>query len=49
MKDTTKIPEPGNMGSKLLTALSITLPKTIPDSGIQITTRKQLELKRKTQ
>lgn len=41
MKDTTKIPEPGNMGSKLLTALSITLPKTIPSSAICVSTRKK--------
>ena len=42
-----QIPEPRNMGSKLLTALSIALPKAIPSSGICVSTRKKLELKRK--
>jgi hypothetical protein len=42
-----QIPEPRELGSKLLAALSVTLPKAIPCSGIQITTRKKLELKRK--
>ena len=42
-----QVPEPRELGSKLLSALSITLPEAIPCSGIQITTRKKLELKRK--
>ncbi len=42
-----QIPEPRNMGSKLLTALSIALPKAIPSNGICVSTRKKLELKRK--
>ena len=42
-----QIPEPRSMGSKLLTALSITLPKAIPSGGICVSTRKKLNLKRK--
>ncbi|MGC8497775.1 MAG: hypothetical protein ACP5NL_07265 [Thermoplasmata archaeon] len=42
-----QIPEPRELGSKLLSALSITLPKAIQSRGIKITTRKKLELKRK--
>ena len=42
-----QIPEPRELGSKLLNALSVTLPKTIPCSDIEITTRKKLNLKRK--
>lgn len=42
-----QIPEPRELGSKLLTALSITLPKAIPSNGICVSTRKKLELKRK--
>ena len=42
-----QVPEPREIGSKLLSALSVTLPKTIPHNDIKITTRKKLELKRK--
>ncbi len=42
-----QVPEPRELGSKLLSALSVALPKGIPCSGIQITMRKKLELKRK--
>jgi transposase len=42
-----QIPEPRELGSQLLNALSITLPKAIPNSGIKVSTRKKLELKRK--
>ncbi|MGC8692748.1 MAG: IS1634 family transposase, partial [Thermoplasmata archaeon] len=42
-----QIPEPRELGSKLLSALSVTLPKAIQSRGIKITTRKKLELKRK--
>ena len=44
-----EIPEPRELGSKLLSALSVTLPKAIQSRGIKITTRKKLELKRKKQ
>ena len=44
-----QVPEPRELGSKLLNALSVTLPKTIPCSGIGVSTRKKLELKRKKQ
>ena len=42
-----RIPEPREMGSKLLNALSVKLPDTIRSRGIEIATRKKLELKRK--
>ena len=42
-----QVPEPRELGSKLLNALSVTLPKAIPNSGICVSTRKKLELKRK--
>ena len=42
-----QIPEPREIGSKLLKALSVTLPKAIPCSDIKISTRKKLELKQK--
>ena len=42
-----QVPEPRDIGSKLLNALSVKLPKAIPYSNIQVTTRKKLELKRK--
>ncbi len=42
-----QIPEPRELGSQLLNSLSITLPKAIPNSGIKVSTRKKLELKRK--
>jgi hypothetical protein len=42
-----QIPEPRELGSKLLKALSVTLPKAIPSSGICVSTRKKLEAKRK--
>ncbi len=42
-----QIPDPRDFDSKLLGALSITLPKAIPCSDIKISTRKKLELKRK--
>ncbi|MHB8361319.1 MAG: IS1634 family transposase, partial [Thermoplasmataceae archaeon] len=42
-----QIPEPREIGSQLLAALSITLPKAIPNSGIKVSTRKKLGLKRK--
>ena len=42
-----RIPEPREIGSKLLKALSVTLPKAIPSIGICVSTRKKLELKRK--
>ena len=44
-----QIPEPRELGSRLLDALSVTLPKAIPCSGIQVTTRKKLNTKRKKQ
>jgi hypothetical protein len=44
-----EIPEPRELGTKLLSALSVTLPKAIQNRGIKITTRKKLELKRKKQ
>ena len=43
----SQIPEPREIGSKLISALSITLPKAIPCSDIKIPTRKKLKLKRK--
>ena len=43
----TQIPQAREIGSKLLDALSVKLPKAIPYSNIQITTRKKLELQRK--
>ena len=43
----SQIPEPREIGSKLLKALSVTLPKAIPCSDIKISTRKKLELKQK--
>lgn len=42
-----QIPEPRELGSKFLKALSVTLPKAIPSSGICVSTRKKLEAKRK--
>ena len=42
-----QIPEPRELGSQLLAALSVTLPKAIPNSGIKVSTRKKLETKRK--
>ena len=42
-----QIPEPRDLGSKLLKALSVTLPKAITSSDICVSTRKKLELKRK--
>ncbi|WP_077076145.1 IS1634 family transposase [Cuniculiplasma divulgatum] len=42
-----QIPEPREIGSKLLGALSVTLPKAITCSNVRISTRKKLELKRK--
>ena len=42
-----RIPEPRELRSQLLNALSFTLPKAIPNSGIKVSTRKKLELKRK--
>ena len=44
-----QVPEPREIGSKLLSALSVKLPKAIPHSDIKITTRKKLEAKRKKQ
>ena len=41
-----QILEPRELGSKLLKALSVTLPKAILSSGIRISTRKKLEAKR---
>ena len=43
----SQIPEPSEIGSKLISALSVTLPKAIPCSDVHISTRKKLELKRK--
>ena len=43
----SQIPEPREIGSRLISALSVTLPKAIPCSDIKISTRKKLELKRK--
>ena len=43
----TQIPQAREIGSKLLDALSVKLPKAIPYSNIQINTRKKLELQRK--
>ena len=40
-------PGPEEIGSKLISALSVTQPETIPSSGIKISTRKKLELKQK--
>jgi hypothetical protein len=45
----SQVPEPREPGSKLLSALSVTLPKAIPGSGICVSTRKKLELERKKQ
>ncbi|MHB1471565.1 MAG: hypothetical protein ACYCR2_04700 [Thermoplasmataceae archaeon] len=42
-----RFPEPREIGSKLISALSVTLPKAIPCSDIKISARKKLELKRK--
>ena len=42
-----QIPKPREMGSKLLNALSVTLPEAIPCSDVSVSTRKKLELKRK--
>ena len=42
-----QIPESGEIGSKLISALSVTLPKAIPCSDIKISARKKLELERK--
>ncbi|SIM83878.1 IS1634 family transposase [Cuniculiplasma divulgatum] len=42
-----QIPKPREMGSKLLNALSVTLPEAIPCSDTGVSTRKKLELKRK--
>ena len=42
-----QIPDPRDMGSKLLKALSVTPPKVIPSRGISVFTRKKLEPKRK--
>ena len=42
-----QIPESRELGSKLLKALSVKLPKAIPNSGISVSTRKKLEPKRK--
>ncbi len=42
-----QVPEPRELGSNLLSALSVTLPKAISCSDVKITTRKKLELKRK--
>ena len=42
-----QIPEPREIGSKLLKALSVTLPKAIPSKGVSVSTRKKLEPKRK--
>ncbi|MHB8361314.1 MAG: hypothetical protein ACYDAO_04720 [Thermoplasmataceae archaeon] len=36
-----------DQGSKLLAALSVKIPKAIPNSGIKVSTRKKLETKRK--
>ena len=44
-----QVPEPREIGSKLLSALSVKLPKAIPHSDIKITTRKKLEVERKKQ
>ena len=43
-----QIPEPREIGSKLLKALSVTLPKAIPNSGIQVSTRKNWNLSEKS-
>ena len=43
----SQIPEPREIGSGLISALSVTLPKAIPCSDIKISTRKKLGLKRK--
>ena len=43
----SQIPDPREFDSKLLGALSVTLPKAIACSGTYISTRKNLELKRK--
>lgn len=42
-----QIPESRELGSKLLKALSVKLPKVVPNSGIIVSTRKKLEPKRK--
>ena len=44
-----QIPEARELGSILLKALSITLQKAIPSSGISVSTRKKLEPKRNKQ
>ena len=41
-----QIPQARDMGSKLLDALSVKLPKAIPYTNIEVTTKKKLELKR---
>ncbi len=43
----SQISEPREIGSKLISALSVTLPKAISCSDVHISTRKKLELKRK--
>ena len=43
----SQIPDPREFDSKLLGALSVTLPKAIACSGTYISTRKNLELQQK--
>lgn len=43
------VPEPMDPGLGFLSAFSVTLPKTIPCSGLGITKRKKLNLKHKKQ
>ena len=43
----SQIPGPGEIGSKLISALSVTLPEAIPCSDVHISTRKEPELKQK--
>jgi hypothetical protein len=44
-----QVPEPREIGSSLLKALSVTLPKALQSKGIYVSTRKKLEPKRKNQ
>ena len=44
----SQIPGPREIGSKLISALSVSLPEAIPCSDVHISTRKKLELKQKS-
>lgn len=42
-----RIPKPRSLGSQLLKKIGVTLPEAIPSRGIAVSTRKNLDLKRK--